>query len=90
MDKSLRLLFETKDLSQIKEYLYRQWNKLIQGDVDFKDFIFAKEIKYGMYRSPPPGALVVERRLQYDPAALPRYGERIPYVIVMGQVGAID
>jgi hypothetical protein len=37
-----------------------------------------------MYRSMPPGAIVVERRLQNDPGALPRYHERIPYVIVMG------
>ncbi len=43
-----------------------------------------------MYRSLPPGAIVVERRLQLDPGALPRYKERIPYVIVMGQSGAID
>ena len=84
MDKSLRLLFTHKDLSQVKDYLIRQWSKIIQGQVDFKDFIFAKEVKYGMYRSMPPGAIVVERRLQNDPGALPRYHERIPYVIVMG------
>jgi DNA polymerase zeta len=84
MDKCLRLLFTTKDLSQVKDYLTRQWTKIIQGDVDFKDFIFAKEVKYGMYRSMPPGAIVVERRLQSDPGAMPRYKERIPYVIVMG------
>jgi DNA polymerase zeta len=52
--------------------------------VNFKDFIFAKEVRYGTYRSLPPGAIVVERRLQNDPAAIPRFGERIPYVIVMG------
>lgn len=43
-----------------------------------------------MYRVNPPSAIVCERRLQSDPAALPRYKERIPYVIAMGQGGAID
>jgi DNA polymerase zeta len=84
MDKCLRLLFETKDISQIKAYLQKQWTKINQGDVDFKDFIFAKEVKYGMYRTMPPGAIVVERRVQADPCAVPRYKERIPYVVVMG------
>ena len=90
MDKCLRVMFETKNLSLVKSYLHRQWNKIIQGDVDFKDFIFAKEVKYGMYRSLPPGAIVVERRLQSDPGAIPRYKERIPYVVVKGQGGAVD
>ncbi len=84
MDKALRLLFTNKNLSEVKSYLERQWSKIIQGDVDFKDFIFAKEVRYGTYKSLPPGAIVVERRLQNDPAAMPRYGERIPYIVVMG------
>lgn len=84
MEKCLRLLFVKKDLSEVKDYLCRQWTKIIQGDVDFKDFIFAKEVKYGNYRSMPPGAIVVERKLMSDPGALPRYKERVPYVVVMG------
>jgi DNA polymerase zeta len=63
MDKALRLLFNNKNLSQVKSYLERQWSKIIQGEVDFKDFIFAKEVRYGTYKSMPPGAIVVERRL---------------------------
>jgi DNA polymerase zeta len=49
IDKSLRVLFESKDLSQVKHYLCRQWAKIIEGSVDFKDFIFAKEVRYGSY-----------------------------------------
>ncbi|CDW73683.1 dna polymerase zeta subunit [Stylonychia lemnae] len=90
MDKCLRLLFETKDLTQIKSYLIKQWTKIQNGDVEFKDFIFAKEVRLGTYRVLPPSAIICERRLERDPGAMPRYKERIPYVIAMGQGGAID
>lgn len=83
MDKCLRVLFETRDLSNVKEYLCKQWGKIINGDIEFKDFIFAKEVRFGMYRSPPPSAIVCERRLEKDPASLPRYRERVPFVIAM-------
>ena len=43
-----------------------------------------------MYRSKPPGALVVDRRVELDPGALPRFRERIPYVVVLGQGGTYD
>ena len=49
MDKCLRMLFTSKDLSLIKRYLERQWAKLSMGQVELKDFIFAKEVKMGMY-----------------------------------------
>jgi DNA polymerase zeta len=83
MDKSLRLLFETKDLSLIKEYLIKQWTKIIKGDINIKDFIFAKEVRYGTYRVPPLSAIICDRRLELDPANVPKYHERIPYVIAM-------
>lgn len=46
----LRILFRTQDLSLVKEYLYRQWKKLIQGKVSVQDFTFAKEVRLGTYR----------------------------------------
>jgi DNA polymerase zeta len=45
-----RLLFRTKDLSVIKEYLIRQWTKILSEDVLFQDFIIAKEVKLGKYK----------------------------------------
>ena len=38
----------------------------------------------------PPSAIITERKLEKDPGAVPRYKERVPYVIAMGQGGAID
>lgn len=50
MEQSLKLLFKTADLSTVKDYLFRQWTKIINGNVSLKDFIIAKEVKLGTYR----------------------------------------
>lgn len=63
-DNCLRMLFETKNLSKIKEYLINQWGKICANQVDIKDFILAKEVKMGRYKSEaslPKGAIVAGR-----------------------------
>jgi DNA polymerase zeta len=56
LEKSLRLIFETKDVSLVKSYVCRQFVKLLQGRLNIQDLIFAREYR-GMsgYR---PGACV--------------------------------
>jgi len=56
LEKSLRLVFETKDVSLVKNYVCRQFTKLLQGRLNIQDLIFAREFR-GMsgYR---PGACV--------------------------------
>lgn len=44
LEKVLRLLFTTKDLSQVKGYLYRQWTRILTDRAAVGDFIFAKEV----------------------------------------------
>ena len=41
--------------------------------------------RYGIL---PPAAMVATRAQAADPRAVPRYGERIPYVVVYGEPGA--
>jgi len=41
--------------------------------------------RYGIL---PPAAVVATRAQATDPRAAPRYGERIPYVVVYGEPGA--
>ena len=41
--------------------------------------------RYGIL---PPAAMVATRAQAADPRAAPRYGERIPYVVVYGEPGA--
>jgi hypothetical protein len=41
-EKCIRLLFTTKDLSQVKAYCWRQWTKVLANRAGIADFIFQK------------------------------------------------
>ncbi|XP_067402706.1 DNA polymerase zeta catalytic subunit [Emydura macquarii macquarii] len=90
LERSIKLLFETRDISQIKQYVQNQCMKLLEGKASMQDFIFAKEYRgSSAYR---PGACVpaleiTRRMLAYDHRSEPRVGERVPYVIVYGMPG---
>ncbi|KAF7817900.1 DNA polymerase zeta catalytic subunit isoform X1 [Senna tora] len=92
MEQSLRLYFEHQDLLEVKTYLQRQWKRILLGRVSLKDFVFAKEVRLGSYSrrisSLPPAAIVAIKAAKVDPRAEPRYGERVPYVVIHGEPGA--
>lgn len=90
-EKTLRMLFETADLSQIKAYFQAQCTKIMRGTVSVQDFCFAREVRLGSYsdKGPPPaGALISARKMLEDARAEPQYGERVPYVVITGAPGA--
>ncbi|SPQ19737.1 b8231684-30ab-4494-a2bb-b7a53b47e0f7 [Thermothielavioides terrestris] len=90
-EKALKILFETADLSQVKEYFQSQCSKIMRGSVSVQDFCFAREVKLGTYsgKGPgPPGALISTKRMLEDARAEPQYGERVPYVVISGAPGA--
>jgi DNA polymerase zeta len=87
VERSLRLLFEHPDLSRLRRYLERQFDKLLTGRVPLRDLVFCKEVRLGTYSDrvpPPPAAVVAMKRMARDPRAEPRYGERVSYVVVAG------
>ena len=90
MDKTLRLLFTRGDLSEVKEYLTRQWVKIQVGDINLQDFIFSKPCKMGKYNPGyvGPSAIVVKRKMDKDPCYVPRLKERTRFVIIEGEKGA--
>ncbi|KAG2159871.1 uncharacterized protein EDB93DRAFT_1112357, partial [Suillus bovinus] len=86
-EKCLKILFRTQDLSQVKDYCYQSWTKILQNQASMQDFIFAKEVKMGTYSEkapPPPGVAVAARRMIEDENDEVQYGDRIPYVIIRG------
>ncbi|KAM6180626.1 DNA polymerase zeta catalytic subunit [Erethizon dorsatum] len=90
LERSLKLLFETRDISLIKQYVQRQCMKLLEGKASIQDFIFAKE--YRGSSSYKPGACVpalelTRKMVTYDRRSEPRVGERVPYVIIYGTPG---
>eukprot|EP01133_Synstelium_polycarpum_P008023 gene8023-9426_t len=91
MEASIRVLFDSKDLSLVRSYLARQCEKLYRERVPLRDFIFAKEVRLGQYSAHgmmPAAAQVATRMMDKDPRAEPRYGERVRYVVVCGTPNA--
>ncbi|XP_067630621.1 DNA polymerase zeta catalytic subunit isoform X2 [Eurosta solidaginis] len=90
LEKVLRILFETTDVSQIKKYVCRQFSKLLAGRANLQDLIFAKEFR-GLNGYKPtacvPALELTRRWIQTDPRHVPRCGERVPFVIVNGPPG---
>ncbi|KAM7395002.1 hypothetical protein PAMA_006648 [Pampus argenteus] len=90
LERSIKLLFETRDISQVKQFVQRQCVKVLDGRASMQDLTFAKEYRgSGSYR---PGACVpalelTRRTMAYDRRLEPRVGERVPYVIVYGMPG---
>ncbi|EAR97516.2 DNA polymerase type-B family protein (macronuclear) [Tetrahymena thermophila SB210] len=87
MKKSLNILFETKNLSKLKNYLNKQWAKILHGHVNFKDFCIAKEVKLGKYKEDrvPAHGIVGLKITEQDQLAKPKYGERVKYLVVQGE-----
>ncbi|KAJ7615302.1 hypothetical protein DFH06DRAFT_1062847 [Mycena polygramma] len=86
----LKILFRTQDLSEVKDYCYSSWQKLLESKASVQDFIFSKEVKMGMYSDkgvPPPGAVLAVRQAITENTE-PQYSERVPYVICRGPSNA--
>lgn len=56
LEKSLRILFETADVSLVRAFVQRQLVKLLQGKVSLQDLVIAKEFRGP--RGYRPGACV--------------------------------
>ncbi|KAJ3345377.1 DNA polymerase zeta, partial [Entophlyctis luteolus] len=81
VEDSLKILFRTQDMSQLKAYLYRQWEKILSNRAALNDLIIATEFKLKDYRNLPPGVALATRNIEYDKRTEPQGGERVPYII---------
>ena len=83
VEKVIKILFDEKDLSNVKNYLYQCFDKIIKGKVIIKDFIFSKEVKFGKYRGKilPPSAQVANDLHNRDQNYFAVYKQRVPYLI---------
>ncbi|KAJ2998539.1 DNA polymerase zeta [Globomyces sp. JEL0801] len=79
LENCLKILFRSKDLSELKKYLYKEWTKILTGNVNIQDFIIAKEVKS---KTLPPGAHLSVQNMKKDDRSEPQYKERVPYVVV--------
>ena len=45
LERTLKVLFNTYDISQVKSYVTTQCSKLLRGSVSLSDYIFSKEYR---------------------------------------------
>ena len=50
VETTLKMLFRTQDLSEIKAYCQQSWEKILADKVSIQDLIFAREVRLGTYR----------------------------------------
>ncbi|CDK25706.1 unnamed protein product [Kuraishia capsulata CBS 1993] len=88
---SLRKLFESKDISNVQDYVETQFWKIMNGNFSIQDFCFGKEVRIGTYKNEihaPPGAIISKRLMEQDHRSEPQYKERVPYLVVKGRKSA--
>lgn len=90
LERSIRVLFETRDLSVVKRLVQRTFQRVLRNRLPLSMYIFRKEVKLGKYKEGhlPPAAIVAARAIARDPRRAPRYGERVPFVVVYAGAGA--
>jgi len=91
LERCLRTLFETNDISRVKRYAQRQWRRIIADRISLSDFVFRQEVRLGSYKPGhlPPAAIVATRAMQMDPRAVTMHGERVAYVVVFSAPNAL-
>lgn len=73
--------------NQVKEYVCRQFTKILAGRCSIQDLLFAKEFRgiNGYKEKACVPALMLTRKWKLsDPKNEPRRGERVPFLIVNG------
>ena len=79
LTRSLVTLFERRSLTEVREYVQRQFMRILANRVSLQDFMFAREVRLGSYRTAtvPPAALVAAKCMAQDPRMEPARGERV-------------
>lgn len=90
LERTLRLLFETKDLTIVRKDLAHLVRRIQTERVPLSDFIFRKEVRLGTYKEGhlPPAGIVATNAVSRDSRAAPRHGERVAFVVVYDRPGA--
>lgn len=87
LEKSLNILFKDRDISLVKDYVVNELQKIVKGNVNIKDFIFARKVRIGTYKNEayiPPGARLGMAQMEKDHRNAPQYKERVTYVVRKG------
>lgn len=56
LEKALKIVFTTQNISQVKQYVQKQFQKIVDGRINLQELVFAKEYRGRQYYK--PGACV--------------------------------
>lgn len=86
MRSTLNLLLDSKDLTKVKELLLGVLSQSKAGLVTEDKYCFAKEVKLLKYTesSMPSHGHAARQLTNYDPNLIPKYGERMKYLVTKG------
>ena len=76
------IIFRTRDLTKLKNYLEHTWIKILDQHVNIKDFLIAKEVKHKKYSVQPAAIYVNDRVKDQDIMKGAKHGERIKYLVI--------
>ena len=81
---ALITFFSSRDLSRVKQYLFRQWSLIHAGRLPISDFILTGRVRshYRGGKIGPVQASLARRLAEVDPGRAIAHKERLPYVIV--------
>ncbi|KAJ1945631.1 DNA polymerase zeta, partial [Kickxella alabastrina] len=84
LEGTIDVLFRTNDLSLVKSFVTGELTKVLRGDMPLHEFVIAKEVRLGTYSKStlPAHAKVAADGIKADARAEPKFGERVPYVVV--------
>lgn len=79
LERCLTTLFAERSLSAVRTFCQRQFARILANRVSVRDFMFAREVRLGSYRTAtvPPAALVAAKCMAKDPRLEPARGERV-------------
>lgn len=85
LEKIIKIIFKTQDLSLVKQCLFKTLKKVYQGRMDERYFSIAREVKLGTYKNPtslPSSAQVAYSIHLKDVNYFPLFGQRVSFVVI--------
>ncbi|KAL6933461.1 hypothetical protein ACO0R3_002568 [Hanseniaspora guilliermondii] len=85
METSVKILFDTKNISIVQNFITKEFEKLYRGRYLVQDLCFSRKVKMGYYKrenSLPPAAYLAKELMDEDESADVQYKQTVRYVVV--------
>lgn len=85
METSVKILFDTKNISIVQGFITKEFEKLYRGKYLVQDLCFSRKVKMGYYKrenSLPPAAYLSKELMDEDESADLQYKQTVRYVVV--------